>query len=197
LRCVRGALVALFLTMLSGCDRDEIEVYRVAKEQTIPPPTQAQANKAAGHPGVGTPAAQRPTWKTPAGWNETPPGEMRVASFRIQGKDGKQADVSVVPLPGGAGGDLANVNRWRKQLGLSELSSDEISQSVKSLETAGGKATLVEMSGTDARSGQPAQLVAVIVRRSGQTWFYKLMGDSKVVEAQKEAFMAFVQSVKY
>ena len=30
-----------------------------------------------------------------------------------------------------------------------------------------------------------------------QTWFYKLMGDSKVVESQKDAFTKFVQSVKY
>jgi hypothetical protein len=43
---------------------------------------------------------------------------MRVASFRVTGKDGKQADVSVIPLPGLAGSDLDNVNRWRGQVGL-------------------------------------------------------------------------------
>jgi hypothetical protein len=39
--------------------------------------------------------------------------------------------------------------------------------------------------------------VGVIVPQSGQTWFYKLMGDAKVVESQKDAFTKFVQTVKY
>ena len=53
------------------------------------------------------------------------------------------------------------------------------------------------MSGTDTKTGQPTSLVGAIVPQSGQTWFYKLMGDAKVVEAHKDAFMKFVQSVKY
>jgi hypothetical protein len=39
--------------------------------------------------------------------------------------------------------------------------------------------------------------VGVMVSQSGQTWFYKLMGNAKVVESQKDAFTKFVQTVKY
>jgi hypothetical protein len=39
--------------------------------------------------------------------------------------------------------------------------------------------------------------VGVLVPQNGQTWFYKLMGDAKVVESQKDAFTKFVQGVKY
>ena len=53
------------------------------------------------------------------------------------------------------------------------------------------------MSGTDARTSQPTRLVGVVVSQPGQTWFYKLMGDAKVVESQKAAFTQFVQGVKY
>jgi hypothetical protein len=35
------------------------------------------------------------------------------------------------------------------------------------------------------------------VPQGGSTWFYKLMGDAKVVAAQKEAFTSFVNGVKY
>ncbi len=45
---------------------------------------------------------------------------MRVASFEVS-ENGKTADVSVIPLGGMAGGDLANVNRWRGQVGLPPL----------------------------------------------------------------------------
>jgi hypothetical protein len=53
------------------------------------------------------------------------------------------------------------------------------------------------MSGTNPTTGQPARLVGAMVTQAGQTWFYKLMGDAKVVEAQKAAFAKFVQTVKY
>ena len=56
---------------------------------------------------------------------------------------------------------------------------------------------LVEMEGTDGRTGQKARLLGVIVPQGDQTWFYKLMGDEQVVEREKGAFKTFVQTVKY
>ncbi len=52
----------------------------------------------------------------PPGWQEKPLSPMRLASFKATSPDGKETDVSVVSLPGIAGGDLANVNRWRGQV---------------------------------------------------------------------------------
>ena len=61
----------------------------------------------------------------------------------------------------------------------------------------GGQGQLVDLSGTVASTGQPAELVGVMVTQPDKTWFYKLMGDPKVVAAQKQAFTQFVQGVKY
>ena len=96
----------------------------MAKDQAQP-----QAQPAAlppGHPDTSGSAGPRLEYKRPGGWQEAPPGEMRAASFRVAGKDGKQADVSVVPLPGLAGSDLDNVNRWRGQVGLPGVSEAEL-----------------------------------------------------------------------
>jgi len=41
------------------------------------------------------------------------------------------------------------------------------------------------------------RLLAVVIPRSGETWFYKLMGSAEVVQQEKDAFLKFVQSVKY
>ncbi len=65
------------------------------------------------------------------------------------------------------------------------------------MDAAGGKGTVVEFSGTNARTGKSAQLVGVILPLAGQTWFYKLMGDADVVTQQKDAFLKFIQSAKY
>ena len=172
-----------------------------------PPPPMAEGNLPAGHPDISAApagpvpdAASRggtPQWEAPPGWKEVPGGQFLVAKFMITGEGGGQAAVNINSSMGDGGGIAANVNRWRKQLGLGELSSDELAKSTKTIETTSGRATLVEMSGQDARSGQPSSLVGVMVMQPGQTWFYKLMGDAQVVAAQKDAFTRFVQGVKY
>jgi hypothetical protein len=150
----------------------------------------AQSGTAGATPG-------KPSWTIPGGWQETPGGQFLVAKFNLTGEGGAQAAVNVSSSAGEGGGWAGNVNRWRGQLGLSSLSPEEISKATTALEVAGGKAMLVEIAGTDARTSQPSKLVAAMVLQPGQSWFYKLMGDPKVVESQKETFTKFVQSVKY
>jgi hypothetical protein len=158
-----------------------------------------------GHPDVSTMPAPgaaeisregQPKWEVPAGWKEVAGGQFLVAKFMVGGEGTSQAAVNVSSSAGDGGGLAANVNRWRKQLGLNEVAGDE-GQGAKTIETSAGKALFVELSGTDARTGKVTSLVAAIAPQSGQTWFYKLMGDAKIVEAHKEEFVKFVQSVKY
>src|SRR5438552_575957 len=115
------------LALLAGCGQGDIRVYRVAKEAPQPEQT-VQADTGAvppGHPDISNPSPGL-TWRLPAGWEEVAPGEMRVASFRVKDKTGKQADVSIVPLPGMAGGEINNVNRWRGQVGQSPVTEADL-----------------------------------------------------------------------
>ncbi len=139
----------------------------------------------------------KPDWAVPEGWREAPAGQFLFAKFVIAGEGSAQAVVNISMSAGEGGGLVGNVNRWRAQLGLSEQSPDEIRKAVTAVETPGGKAMFVEMAGTDAKSGQTARLIGAVVPQNDRTWFYKLMGDGKIVEAQKAAFTRFVQSVKY
>jgi hypothetical protein len=105
--------------------------------------------------------------------------------------------VNVSTSAGDGGGMLANANRWRAQLGLAPEAEADLSKETQSVDLPGGKATLVDISGKNPSNGEKARLVAVVVPQSGSTWFYKLMGNTQVVEREKEAFMKFVQTVKY
>jgi hypothetical protein len=98
---------------------------------------------------------------------------------------------------GEGGGVVGNVNRWRKQIGLNEVSGDEAAKLASPVDVGAAKASLVDMSGTDPRTGSKTRLMAMIVPRDGQTWFYKLMGDEQLVEREKTAFTQFVRSVQY
>ena len=188
----------LVCTALIGCDRSEIKVYRVAKEQPASPPMQGQGNLPAGHPDMGASAMQpRLAWKTPEGWTEITPGEMRVASFNIKGKDGKQADVSVIPLPGDAGGDSANVNRWRGQVGLQPVSSEELMKLAQNIEIAGQPAELYDISGQTPGSGDATRILGTIQHRNSTAWFFKMTGDDEIVAQQKSAFVEFLKSLRF
>lgn len=143
-------------------------------------------------PGAETPL---PEWKAPADWQQLPPSMMLRAKYAVTGKDGGKAEINI----GFAGGaPIMNVNRWRGQLGLPPADGDEFAKLVTGLDVQGGKAMLVDMTGTDAKTGRKARMVGAIVpQASGQSWFYKLMGDESVVEAQKPVFVEFVKTVNY
>ena len=140
-------------------------------------------------------AAGKPTWTVPADWKEGPLAQFLIAKFIIGSGDATAA-VNVSSLAGDGGGLLPNINRWRGQLGQPPVTDADIA-TLPTVDATGVKATLVDISGTDARSGKPARLVGVIVPLGGQTWFYKLMGDAGIVAQQQDAFTKFVQSAKY
>ena len=66
------------------------------------------------------------SWVKPSSWKEESQSSMRVANFSFGPNSLGQCYFTV--LPGGGGGLLANVNRWRKQMGLTELSSSEVDE---------------------------------------------------------------------
>ena len=190
---VRLAIIPLLAMFASGCGRDDVKVYRVAKENPSAPP---QAAMPAGHPDVAAASSPQLKWKTPEGWNEMPPGEMRVASFNVK-KDGKQADISVIPLPGAAGGDAANVNRWRGQLGLSPVTPEELQKAAQRVEIAGQPAELHDVVGKNPGNSEPTRILGVIQHREGTAWFFKMTGDDQLVAQQKPAFIEFLKSVQF
>ena len=139
----------------------------------------------------------KPTWQVPSGWQEVAGGDFLVAKFVVRGSDNAQATVNVSMSPGDGGGPLANLNRWRGQLGLAPVAEADLGQQFQPLEVSGNKVMLADITGTDPKTGQATRLLAAIVPQTGRTWFYKLMGNESVVQREKDAFTQFVQTVKY
>ena len=197
-RFTSGLGILALAFALAGCGRNDVQVYRVGKEQPQPPPGQGTDAAALppGHPEVSAPPPGL-KWTLPTGWEEVPPGQMRVASFRIKGEGSKQADVSVVPLPGAAGGTLANVNRWRSQVGLPPVSEAELSNLAQKVEIAGQPGELFEQAGQGSGSGDSTRILAAILSHDGVAWFFKVTGDDPLVAQQKPAFVSFLKSLSF
>lgn len=147
--------------------------------------------------GPGEGGSEKPAWQVPAGWQEQAPTAMRLASFKVSGENGAKADISVFKLGGIAGGLLANVNRWRGQIGLTPVDQAGLDKLVTTQTINGAAVSLVDMAGQSTESGNKERLLAAVVPRGDSTWFYKMLGDPNLVEQQKPAFVQFVESARY
>jgi hypothetical protein len=142
-------------------------------------------------------AGGTPQWQAPADWQSVPASQMVHSKWSVPGGGEGSATITVSVFPGDTGGLVANLNRWRSQVSLQPAPEAELTANLNNLDVLGGKATLVDFTGSNPESGDPERLLAAIVARGGMSWFYKLIGPPAVVEAQREAFVKFVQSVQY
>ncbi len=135
-------------------------------------------------------------YSLPPGWTEKPLTPMRLASFKSTSPDGKETDISVVSLPGMAGGDLANVNRWRGQLQLAPIDENGLAKSAEHISANGHNFLLVDLVSEGPIKGQKERILAAILDEADHAWFIKMTGEDGTVAAQKSAFIDFLRGLK-
>ena len=209
--------VCLLLSLLTagGCGdpavRDITEVRQVSPEQMVPPPpvlttpermgltrpdtVPAIPTAAFDHAGNAPSSADAPfTWTLPEGWRELPPRPMRLATFAVAG-----AECYIAVLEGDGGGRAANINRWRRQMGLEPL-DDAAIEALPTLTVLGGPAPLVEMEGTYRdMSGnilEQAGFLGILRELEDRTLFIRMTGPASVIRARKAEFQAFCESLR-
>jgi len=196
--------VGMFLLIAAaGCERDSVKVYQTDASDTAtptPPPITAPATMSTTMPdGLSIPdnsAQPSLEYVLPSGWEKKALSPMRVASFGIS-QDGKQADVSVIPLAGMAGTDPSNVNRWRGQVGLGSMAEADVSKFAEKVSVGAEPADLYDLAGTAPGNGKAQRILGVILHGDDTAWFFKMTGDAGLVEQQKSAFIAFLKSVTF
>jgi hypothetical protein len=193
-----GGLALCVGFLLSGCGRNDVQVYRVEKDPTTAPASQQTAALPPGHPDTGAAAPPSIKWtQLPADWQVAPPGQMRVAAFRVQGKDGKQADLGVVPLPGVMGHDLENVNRWRGTVGLAPVTEADLAKLGQPVGIGGETGQLYDQAGENPGSGEKTRILVAVAHHDGVAWYFKMNGDDDLVSQQKSALIDFLKSVTF
>jgi hypothetical protein len=117
---------------------------------------------------------------------------MRFATLRppVAGR----VDASVVVLPGPAGGELANVNRWRNQIGLPPIDDATLGKARTVVKTKAGPLHVYDFTS----DGEPkSRVVAGLTSAKGDTWFVKLNGDATAVAAARADFMKLLGSLRF
>ncbi|MFM1803720.1 MAG: hypothetical protein RL136_599 [Planctomycetota bacterium] len=197
------AVLAVACVLAAACEREEVRSYRVAKE--VPVPGGAMGATGAASSGVvsggsadgtggGSMAERRPeaeaevAWVLPAGWKDVPSEQpMRLATFDADG-----IEVALSAFPGSVGGDLANVNRWRGQLGLAPIGQAQLEPTLARRRVGGSDVATLVIEGSDGQ----AMLAAIVVPGDGKTWFVKSMLDAAKVGAMRPGFDAFADSIQ-
>ena len=197
-----GAIAMGFAS--AGCGDPEISREEVPKGVESAPDSGAPATgmtdessevtaAAVPTPAVGEQAPDQGEfpWTVPGGWDRIE-GErpMRVATFTAPTPSGP-VEVAVTRFPGEAGGLLANVNRWRGQMGLAAAAEADL-------------AALVERFGQDEWSGyllrvrgQTQHMLAagVYERSQDRTWFIRATASPSEIDAIENDFGSFVRSL--
>lgn len=138
----------------------------------------------------------------PADWSAGEPGsEMRLAEFDA----GDGAEIVVFYFGPGQGGSVeANVTRWEGQ--FTDADGGPVSADVTELDDVAFSTTVASLEGTYSRGigmgaltpGEPQSghaLIAAVVETPEGSLFPQLFGPTSAVEAEREAFLAFLKSL--
>ncbi len=132
--------MACALVVASGCEREGVASHEVAKGVERVPESDGDAGGAASPDALAATAATAPgadrPWTVPAGWVEDPmPRQMRLATYVVPATPDSEgsvalAEVAVTRFGGRVGGDLANINRWRGQMGVGPIAEAELESAI-------------------------------------------------------------------
>lgn len=188
------AALALLSAVTSSCDRVsqrmEITQTRDISSYESTPKLNAYPQERFGD--------ERLTWTTPEGWVRAERSQMRPVNLTFGPNAEGECYLSI--LPGGAGGVLANVNRWRKQMGQPEIGEDELEQLPKKI-LMGIPGVFVEVDGAYTNVGSTEskddhRLIGVVATLGEAGLFVKMVGPKSLVEANTAGFDEFVSSLK-
>ncbi len=187
-------LACVLVLGLAGCEPEpQVRSYTVARTATAPAKAPEAKSAMPADPALVAQAAAQDSPRypaAPAGWKAKDPGAMRKGSWSVSGPAG-EADLAVTVFPGDVGGRVANINRWRSQLGLPPAEAGALDA------IAPAKVGAIQGEVVDIRSADGSQAtVAIIARKGESSWFLKLTGPAATVEAARTAFLGFAAATE-
>ena len=185
-------LLTIGLLLLTACEQQVAESYTIPKEKSAVTTT-TQSDKPAMQvlPGMQSFAdsASGISYQTPDSWTEFPPSSIRKANFTIDNASGT-AEVSITVFPGDVGGTLANINRWRQQIGLISIDQLSLNENISSIIISNHQGYFTKL------EGNTESILGGILPFHGSTWFIKMQGDILAIDEEVDTFKSFLSSIR-
>ena len=139
-----------------------------------------------------------PTYKVPKGWETDERKKTAIVTARFRAGEGdKEVAVILIVLSGNGGGLVANVNRWRAQVGLKDLAEKDVLAALEPIKVDGRDGHVLDVTGPEVADKVTQRVVAAVVPNGDATWFIKMSGAAAPVGDQKKAFDEFVKSLRF
>ena len=170
------------IVFFSCNEKSEPRVYQVAKSTTT-------SNKIIQNEKNITEFA----WDVPSDWIINEPKQFQIANYSIPISSTDNAVIAISKFGGNAGGIIANVNRWRKQIDLPEISLAEISKQAKQGLSSIGEYSVYKI----INSSKPEiGFLCMILPITDGTIFVKMTSDTDGIKLLENKFMSFCSSFK-
>lgn len=131
------------------------------------------------------------TYEVPEGWEVAGQKPMRLATFLVN-RDAKQLEITLSRLGANPGSMLANVNRWRGQIGLGDIDQAELDEQTQTVVIDGADCPSFELDSPQGRA-----IYVVVAKRPDSTLFIKMMGDRELAADEKATFQRFAESIRF
>ncbi|KRP37786.1 MAG: hypothetical protein ABS34_01135 [Opitutaceae bacterium BACL24 MAG-120322-bin51] len=199
-QCLPLILAGIAALCLSGCDQAQPVTYQIPKEQRADSlPTMAAAHtpetsapsKMNVLPGMQQAAneAGEIGYITPEGWEKLTASGIRKANLKVTDDTGS-AEITILTFPGDVGGHLANINRWRGQVGLEAATAEDLPASTAGYDISGHSGLYVRL------EGETQSILGALLPFHGSTWFFKMLGDTPTVLANEASMKQFLDSIE-
>jgi len=179
---IRFKFILLFLGLmtcfLSGCKTNTAHVYTLTVDQVS-----AESDRAD--------AGVRPmTWRLGKEWVAMPADPMTLETHGLSGTD---IQFSVTQLSGDAGGLVANLNRWRGQLGLKAVNESEAQSFFQRPAYVSDGFVVLDLLGQKNR----ILVLVATIQNPHETWFFKLSGpNAQMANYPRSYFENILASIK-
>ncbi|MFK7758561.1 MAG: hypothetical protein AB8C13_01295 [Phycisphaerales bacterium] len=115
---------------------------------------------------------------------------MRLATYIIPDPDG-DLELAVTRFPGRVGGDLANMNRWRGQMGLGPVSESVLEELVSRFEVEGGEGYVARV-----ESDSGVMLACGIYEiEFDRTWFIRVTTTTEPADRVQDSIFEFAHAI--
>lgn len=176
----------------SGTDRGMMGFGMGRQATSSPPPMQSPVN-----PPPREEAAQPVEFDLPEGWRELPPRPMVLRVLEL-GEGETKVAIAVSAFPASApqiADVLSNVNRWRGEVGLEEVTSEQLGELTEPVKISGTEGTVATMVDSDGAADSNGTLAAMVTKND-KVWFFKMTGTREGIEAHREAFIEWLDTVQ-
>lgn len=139
----------------------------------------------------------RLSYKAPESWR---PGELEVSrggiTIRRQaafdfGSGDESGEITVTALPTSPRFLLLNVNRWRTQVALEAVDTDNLGDLFEDIALGPINGRYLEL------VGPRDTILGTIVESGGMSWFFKLKAPNRLADSSRGDFKSFVSSSRF